>query len=259
MALVAFSLRPPTGKAPISSSDQQSDETSNGRSKEQAKEKKGEGEKLVEGRKGEGATTLLPVPPAEGALADGSNNVKKRYDPSKVKKAERKKIHFAAGCFWSVELVFQRQTGVAITTVGYTQGKIESPTYEDVKTGKSGHAEAVEVTYDPKLTSLEKLLEVFWNKHDATSKNKQGNDKGTQYRSGIYYFDDEQKIIIDKSIEEQKQKLDKPWHKIHTEVKKASKFTPAEDYHQQYLEKGGRNGEKQSAMKGCTDPIRCYG
>ena len=176
-----------------------------------------------------------------------------------MKKVARKKIHFAAGCFWSVELIFQRQIGVATTTVGYTQGKIENPTYDDVKTGKSGHAETVEVTYDPKLTTLEKLLEVFWNKHDATSKNKQGNDKGTQYRSGIYYFDDEQKAIVDKSLEEQKAKLEKPWHKIHTEVKKANKFTPAEDYHQQYLEKGGRHGQKQSAMKGCTDPIRCYG
>jgi len=119
--------------------------------------------------------------------------------------------------------------------------------------------ETVEVTYNPSLVKLEELLETFWWKHDATSKNKQGNDKGTQYRSGIYWFTADQQVVIEKSVEEQKAKLEKPWHKIHTEVKKAVEFYRAEDYHQQYLEKGGRHGKKQSAAFGCTDPIRCYG
>ena len=129
-----------------------------------------------------------------------------------------------------------------------------------MKTGASGHAETVEVVYDPDLTTFEALLEVFWKKHDATSKNKQGNDRGTQYRSGIYYFTEEQKAAVVASIEVQKNKLKKPWFKIHTELKPAAVFYPAESYHQKYLsEKGGRNGQAQSAEKMCSDPIRCYG
>ena len=122
---------------------------------------------------------------------------KKRYDPTKAKpNPNRHKIHLAAGCFWSVELAFQRIIGVYSTTVGYTQGKTLDPTYQDVKGGKSGHVETVEVEYDVTLTSLEILLDAFWGKHDATSLNKQGNDKGRQYRSGIYYFTEDQKTII---------------------------------------------------------------
>ena len=100
---------------------------------------------------------------------------------------------------------------------------------------------------------------VFWNKHDPKTKNRQGNDKGTQYRSGVYYTNDSQKSVILESVKEEKKKLAKPWHKIHTEIKPASAFYPAETMHQRYLERGGRHGRKQSAAKGCSDPIRCYG
>ncbi len=189
--------------------------------------------------------------------------IKKRYDPTKAKaerEARMKKIHFAAGCFWSVELAFQRTVGVYSTSVGYTQGHVNDPTYADVKTGNSGHAEAVEVVYDPEITNLENLLDVFWGKHDPTTKNKAGNDKGTQYRSGIYYFTEDQKDIANMSKAAQKAALKKPWKKIFTEIKPASTFWLAEEYHQKYLsEKGGRNGVAQDPSKGCTDPIRCYG
>ena len=155
---------------------------------------------------------FLPSIPSS-VLSDKTNTTppsppkvaKKRYDPSKAAlNKSRKKIHFAAGCFWSVELVFQRVVGVYSTKVGYTQGKVDNPTYEDVKTGKSGHAEAVEVVYDTSLVTLEQLMDVFWGKHDATKKNMAGNDKGTQYRSGVYFFTKEQKAVVAASVEGQR-------------------------------------------------------
>ncbi|GMI25421.1 hypothetical protein TeGR_g8870, partial [Tetraparma gracilis] len=207
-----------------------------------------------------------PAPPPAGEdkeNAPAPAPAKKRYDPTAAKlrnEARRQTAQFAAGCFWSVELAFQRVPGVFSTRAGYTGGTVADPTYEDVKTGKSGHAEAVEVVYDPELVTFEQLLEAFWGKHDATSKNKQGNDKGAQYRSGIYTTTEEQMSLALASKERQKALLDKPWHKIHTEILEATTFYPAEEYHQQYLsEKGGRYGKKQSAAKMCSDPIRCYG
>ena len=203
-------------------------------------------------------------PPAvvAGPPTAGSAAVPKRYDPSRAKVKVHHVIHFACGCFWSVEIAFQRVLGVYETSVGYTQGSTLNPTYEDVKRGGSGHVEAVKVTYDPQIVTLETLLDVFWKKHDPTSKDKQGGDKGTQYRSGIYYTDaDLQLDVINSSLSREKAlRCDKPWKKIHTEIKPAETFYPAEDYHQKYLsEKGGRHGNAQSATKGCSDPIRCYG
>jgi len=158
---------------------------------------------------------------------------------------------FAAGCFWGVELRFQRVPGVQKTAVGYIAGEMDSPTYEAVCSGASGHTEAVQMTYNPDEVSFAELCDVFYANHDATTKNRQGNDVGTQYRSGIYYHTDEQKSIA----EEKKSKVPGAV----TEIQKAEKFWPAEEYHQQYLEKGGRFSRGQSAAKGCTDPIRCYG
>ncbi|OEL32512.1 Peptide methionine sulfoxide reductase A2-1 [Dichanthelium oligosanthes] len=158
---------------------------------------------------------------------------------------------FAAGCFWSVELVYQRLPGVARTEVGYSQGHRHAPTYRDVCGGGTGHAEVVRVHYDPEACPYDVLLDVFWAKHNPTTLNRQGNDVGTQYRSGIYYYTAEQEKQARESLE-QKQK---EWKEtIVTEILPARRFYPAEDYHQQYLEKGG-----QSAKKRCTDPIRCYG
>ncbi|KAF2071423.1 hypothetical protein CYY_007267 [Polysphondylium violaceum] len=161
------------------------------------------------------------------------------------------KATFAAGCFWSVELFFQRVTGVLGTRVGYTNGQVLNPTYRQVCSGTTGHAEAVELDYDPSQVSYTHLLDLFWSKHDPTTLNRQGNDSGTQYRSGIYYHNDQQKLEAIASKEKEQTKHKNP---IVTEIAPAGVFYVAEDYHQKYLEKGG-----QCSSKGCNDKIRCYG
>eukprot|EP00005_Dracoamoeba_jomungandri_P005756 CAMPEP_0174253706 /NCGR_PEP_ID=MMETSP0439-20130205/3068_1 /TAXON_ID=0 /ORGANISM="Stereomyxa ramosa, Strain Chinc5" /LENGTH=166 /DNA_ID=CAMNT_0015334881 /DNA_START=105 /DNA_END=605 /DNA_ORIENTATION=- len=158
---------------------------------------------------------------------------------------------FAAGCFWSVELAFQRVPGVLTTAVGYTGGNKDNPTYQQVCSGATGHAEAVQLEYNPEEVSYEELLGVFWKKHNPTQVDRQGNDMGTQYRSAIFYYDDEQKEEAEMSRDKEQEKYKQ---KIATQIVPASKFWPAETYHQQYLEKGG-----QCSAKGCTDTIRCYG
>ncbi|KAL9250121.1 Peptide methionine sulfoxide reductase-like protein [Drosera capensis] len=163
---------------------------------------------------------------------------------------------FGAGCFWGVELAFQRVPGVTKTEVGYSQGRVDDPSYEDVCSGTTGHSEVVRVMYDVSLCGYERLLEVFWERHDPTTLNRQGNDVGTQYRSGIYYYSPEQEKAARESLEQHQKLLNR---KIVTEILPAKKFYRAEEYHQQYLAKGGRFGFKQSAAKGCNDPIRCYG
>ena len=148
------------------------------------------------------------------------------------------KATFAAGCFWGVEATFRQLPGVTATRVGYTGGHMENPTYQDVCTDGTGHAEAVEVDYDPAKVSYDQLLTVFWENHDPTQLNRQGPDWGSQYRSAIFYQDAEQKAAAEAS----KQKLQdsgayrKP---IVTQILPAVTFYPAEDYHQQYLEKRG--------------------
>ncbi|CAM8991952.1 unnamed protein product [Rhodiola kirilowii] len=163
---------------------------------------------------------------------------------------------FGAGCFWGVELAYQRVPGVTKTEVGYTQGLVDKPRYDDVCSGMTGHSEVVRVQFDPKECSFDTLLDVFWERHDPTTLNRQGNDVGTQYRSGIYYYTPEQEKAARESLERHQTKLNK---KIVTEILPAKKFYRAEEYHQQYLAKGGRAGFGQSAEKGCKDPIRCYG
>ncbi|ETI43129.1 peptide-methionine (S)-S-oxide reductase [Phytophthora nicotianae] len=158
---------------------------------------------------------------------------------------------FAAGCFWGVQLAFDRLPGVLETTVGYTQGNVDNPTYRQVCTGRTNHAEAICIVYDESQTSYEALLNKFWAIHDPTTLNRQKNDKGTQYRSGIYYHSEDQRKAALASKEEHQKTLIKP---IVTEIMEAKQFWDAEDYHQKYLEKGG-----QCADKGCETPIRCYG
>jgi peptide-methionine (S)-S-oxide reductase len=148
------------------------------------------------------------------------------------------KATFAAGCFWGVEEVFRTTKGVVSTRVGYTGGTTKKPTYEDVCTDKTGHAEAVEVTFDPKKVSFEKLLEIFWDNHDPTQLNRQGPDVGTQYRSAIYYHSAKQKAVAEKSLAKKQKELSR---KIATRIAKASAFYPAEEYHQKYLMKKGAN------------------
>ena len=144
------------------------------------------------------------------------------------------KATFAAGCFWGVEAAFERIRGVEKTTVGYTGGKTKNPTYEQVCVGKTGHAEAVQIIYNSKIITYEQLLEKFWMIHDPTQKNRQGPDIGTQYRSAIFYQNQEQKEIARQS---KKQKEKSLGVKIQTEITPLKEFYPAEEYHQKYLKK----------------------
>ena len=144
------------------------------------------------------------------------------------------KATLAGGCFWCTEAVYAELKGVKSVTSGYIGGAVPNPTYKDVCTGQTGHAEAIEIEYDPAVVSFEKLLEVFFATHDPTTLNRQGADVGTQYRSGVFYHDDEQKRIAEAVIA----KLDAAKvfpGKIVTEVTKATIFYPAEDYHQDYF------------------------
>lgn len=144
------------------------------------------------------------------------------------------KATFAAGCFWGIEAAFRKAKGVIKTTVGYTGGSLANPTYEDVCSNKTRHAEAVLLEFDPKKISYQKLLEIFWNVHDPTQVNRQGPDVGSQYRSVIFYHNQGQKeAAISSLAKEQK----KHAHPIATKIAKAEKFWKAEEYHQQYLEK----------------------
>ena len=148
------------------------------------------------------------------------------------------KAIFAAGCFWGVEATFRQLPGVASTRVGYTGGNTTNPTYKDVCTDRTGHAEAVEVTYDPAKLSYDKLLEVFWENHDPTQLNRQGPDFGKQYRSAIFFTSPEQEAAAKASKDslEKSHRFSKP---IVTQIVPAATFFEAEDYHQQYLEKKG--------------------
>jgi len=145
---------------------------------------------------------------------------------------------FAAGCFWGVEATFRQVPGVVSTAVGYVGGTLENPTYQDVCTDKTGHAEAVQITYDPSKTSYNDLLRVFWQNHDPTTPDRQGPDVGTQYRSVIFYHTPEQEALARASKEslERAGVFKRP---VVTEIVPASTFYRAEEYHQQYLEKRG--------------------
>lgn len=142
----------------------------------------------------------------------------------------------AGGCFWGMEEIIRAIPGVLNTTVGYTGGSVDNPTYNIVKLGTTNHAESVEVEFDPKKISYSELLGYFFRMHDPTSLNQQGNDKGTQYRSVIFYHSPEQKQIAEETIK--KIEAAKKWPKpIVTQLVPATKFYPAEDYHQDYLKK----------------------
>ena len=149
------------------------------------------------------------------------------------------KATFGAGCFWGVEAAFRQVKGVISTTVGYSGGTFKNPTYQDVCSGRTGHAEVVEVEYDPFQVSYEDLLSVFWENHDPTQLNRQGPDVGAQYRSAIFFHTPEQEAAAraSKAALERRGQYKGP---IVTEIAPASEFYRAEEYHQQYLEKRGR-------------------
>ena len=143
---------------------------------------------------------------------------------------------FAAGCFWQIEVEFRNTDGVKDAVVGYMGGSSERPSYEEVCTGATGHAEVCQVSFDPDQVSYRQLLEIFWGLHDPTQVNRQGPDVGTQYRSAIFFHTPEQEAEATASRERAQADFDKP---IATEIVPAGSFWPAEDYHQRYLEKRG--------------------
>jgi len=156
-----------------------------------------------------------------------------------------KKATFGAGCFWGVEAAFRQLDGVTKTRVGYAGGNLEDPTYEDVCSHTTGHAEVVEVTHDEDEISYDDLLSVFWRKHDPTQLNRQGWDIGDQYRSVVFFHDEEQRAAAERSKANEQSAHRKP---IVTQIEPAPTFYEAEDYHQQYLEKRGRSS--------CTPALR---
>lgn len=162
------------------------------------------------------------------------DNINNNKFINKISESKNNIIYLAGGCFWGVEAYFSKLPGVLRTTSGYANGKIENPTYKEVSTGETGFVETVEIEYDKNIISLEEILDHYFDIVDPTTLNRQAHDIGTQYRSGIYYKNDEDKIIIEKTLKEEQKKYKE---KIVTEAEKLTNFYKAEEYHQKYLDK----------------------
>ncbi len=165
-----------------------------------------------------------------------------------MESTELKTATFAAGCFWCTEAVFLNVKGITKVVSGYSGGKVKNPTYREVCSGLTGHAEATQITFDPKVVSYEDLLEVFWNTHDPTTLNRQGADEGTQYRSAVFYSNEEQK----KTAEQYKKQLESSHvyaNPIVTEISPLINFYPAEDYHQNYFALNPNQGYCQYVIR----------
>ena len=176
-----------------------------------------------------GRSEAMPIP--EHHFVNGAQLQPPYPDGSRV-------ADLAAGCFWGVEKTFWQTPGVIVTAVGYQGGSTPNPTYGEVCTGRTGHAESVRVVYDPEKVSYEELLRVFWEEHDPTQGMRQGNDIGTQYRSAIYWHDEDQRAAAEASRDAYQRELSAAGYgQIATEIRQAPDFYFAEDYHQQYLAK----------------------
>jgi peptide-methionine (S)-S-oxide reductase len=171
---------------------------------------------------------------ATGAFAAEPKTMKDQ--PAAAKPATTERITYGGGCFWCIEAVFQRLKGVKSVLSGYAGGKTESPTYKQISTGETGHAEVVQIEFDPAEVSLETMLKVFWAAHDPTTLNRQGNDVGTQYRSVIFYENEAQKAAAEKSKKAAQAEFKNP---IVTQIALLPKFYKAEDYHQNYFNQTG--------------------
>jgi len=179
-----------------------------------------------------GITTALALA-AVTAVAAGNDSMTK---PKEAVSGKQEVATFAGGCFWCMEAPFDKLPGVISVTVGYTGGHVKNPTYEQVSAGGTGHAESVQIVYDPGKISYEKLLDIFWHNIDPTVKDRQFCDIGSQYRSAIFYHNEEQKVLARKSKEALEKT--KPFKgPIVTEITPASEFYPAEEYHQHYYKK----------------------
>ncbi len=165
----------------------------------------------------------------------------KKTENEKKSRPMTKIATFGAGCFWCVEAVFQRLEGVRSVKSGYMGGNTKNPTYKEVCTGTTGHAEVAQIVYDPAVISFDELLSVFWKTHDPTTLNMQGADVGTQYRSAIFYHDDQQKEVAEKYKKKLNEEKAYP-NPVVTEIKPASEFYVAEDYHQNYYNQNGSQG-----------------
>ncbi len=205
----------------------------------------------------------LSEQPGQTQVADvtgADSNGKKEMEAtvSVVAQSTKKKVEtatFGSGCFWCVEAVFELLDGVESVESGYCNGSVPNPSYEDVCTGRTGHAEVIRLTYDPSVISFEELLEVFWNSHDPTTLNQQGADYGTQYRSGVYYHSEDQKqlaLAYKKKLNDEKV-FDDP---VVTEVVKAAEFYPAEDYHQDYFTLNPTKGYCRAVINPKVDKVR---
>jgi peptide-methionine (S)-S-oxide reductase len=177
------------------------------------------------------------------ALIEGCPKKQERKNMSTSDESHLEKATFAAGCFWGIEAAFSKINGVKSTTVGYTGGHLQNPTYEQVCSGKTGHAEAVQITYDPKIVSYEELVEVLWKIHDPTTPDRQRQDAGYQYRSAVFYHSEEQQLAAEQSKQKAQSRFTNP---VVAEITPAPTFYKAEEYHQKYLEKKGQ--------KSCTKP-----
>lgn len=181
-----------------------------------------------------------------------------RLEGTKTKtevKSSLEKATFGNGCFWCTEAVFLELKGVQKVESGYSGGQVKNPTYREVCTGETGHAEVIQITYDPKVISYEDLLEVFWNTHDPTTLNKQGADEGTQYRSAVFYHNEEQKKIAAQYMKQlEASKVYK--NPIVTEISPLINFYKAEDYHQNYYELNPNQGYCQYVIRPKVEKFR---
>lgn len=177
----------------------------------------------------------LDFVPAEAGAGDDSTAADAKGREGEVSTGTATKAYFAGGCFWGVEHLLQAVDGVSAVRSGYIGGKIENPTYREVCSGTTGHAEAVEVDFDPEIVSFEELARLFFEIHDPTQEDRQGPDRGSQYRSAVFYVDEEQKRVTERLIG----LLRRKGYDVVTEVSAAGTFWPAEDYHQDYYDKSG--------------------
>lgn len=192
---------------------------------------------------------LLPFLIVAGLLFSGADAgfAQKMNTPNSDKKTNSTELAtFGGGCFWCIEAIFERLDGVKSVTTGYAGGRKEHPTYEEVCTGGTGHAEVAQIEYDPHRISYEELLDLFWQAHDPTSMNRQGADVGTQYRSIILYHNEGQKLVAEKSKKAAAAKLQDP---IVTEIVPLTKFYKAETYHQDYYRNNSRAPYCQAVIR----------
>jgi peptide-methionine (S)-S-oxide reductase len=185
----------------------------------------------------------------------GMLQAKAQSQTKKVETTNEQTATFGAGCFWCTEAVFLNVKGVTKVVSGYTGGKVKNPTYREICTGMTGHAEVTQITFDPAVVSFEELLEVFWNTHDPTTLNRQGADEGTQYRSAVFYADENQKALAE-AYKKQLEASHVYKNPIVTEITTLTTFYPAEDYHQNYYELNPNQGYCQYVIRPKVDKFK---